>query len=277
MRTIIIALAFCIAGCKKTSTTPAPVPAGNNIYVAGYENKVAKYWKNGTAVILSNPSFNAAVNSMVITGNDVYAGGYEINNNPSPVTIAKYWKNGIEANLTNPASITNSPEITSMAVSGSDVYAAGYERNANNTEVAKYWKNGTAVSLTGSSANSRNARINGITVIGNDVYAAGYEFVLRTDLSGTYAVLVAKYWKNGVDIKLNDTEDFTTSYASSITVVGSDVYVAGYAMGGVTGGIYKIAKYWKNGVTFKLTNGLTYEAEANSIAIVNSDCICCRH
>ena len=203
---LFFAIIICFAACKKSPVLPiVPVPTGTNIYVAGYENKVAKYWKNGTAVILADPSLNTAINSIVVSGNDVFAGGYEINNNANPVKVAKYWKNGTGVTLTDATSTTNAPEINAMAVSGTDVYAGGYERNASSIEVARYWKNGTPVSLTGSASTSRNARINGITVIGNDVYAAGYEFVLRTDMSGTYAVLVAKYWKNGVDITLNDT------------------------------------------------------------------------
>ncbi len=241
---------------------------GGTVYVGGFENKVAKYWRDGTAVTLSNPAYNAVVNSIVVAGTDVYAGGYEINNDASPVKVAKYWKNGTGVTLTDPASTTSVPEINSMAVSGSDVYAAGYE-NINNKEVARYWKNGAGVSLTGSSANSRNARINAVVVIGNDVYAAGYEYVLRVDQGVTYAVLVAKYWKNGVDIKLNDTDGFGTSYASSMYVAGSDVYIAGYANGG--GLLKKTAKYWKNGVSVNLSSQSSFEAEATSITVAGSD------
>lgn len=114
-----------------------------------------------------------------------------------------------------------------MAISGSDVYAAGYERNANNIEVAKYWKNGTAVSLTGGASTSRNARINGVPVILTD---------------GT-----------------------RNAAANSITVSGSDVYVAGYEVNKT----YKyVAKYWKNGTEVVLTNGSKL-AIATSIVIGN--------
>ena len=148
-----------------------------------------------------------------------------------------------------------------------DVLVGGTEQNGGK-HIAKYWKNGTPVIL---SDGTQDAVVLSVAASGNDVYAAGYEFVLRTDMSGTYAVLVAKYWKNGVDITLNDTQDFTTSYASSIAVSVSDVYMAGYTNGGVSGGVFKIAKYWKNGVTVNLTNGLTYDAEANSIIVIGSD------
>lgn len=212
---LFLVIVTCFAACKKSPPIPiVPVPAGSSVYVAGYENKVAKYWKNSVSVIVSDSAnrTNALANCIIVVGNDVYIGGYESETASSNI-IAKYWKNGKGVNLTVPNPAT-SPEITFLAVSGTDVYAAGYEQNGNNIEVARYWKNGTPVSLTVSASTSRNARINGINVIDNDVYAAGYEYVLRTDLSGTYAVLVAKYWKNGVDITLNDTQDFTTSHAS---------------------------------------------------------------
>jgi hypothetical protein len=270
---LISALCVYIFSCKKSAVTPIiPVPKGANIYVAGFENKVAKYWKNGLPVVVSDSvnRTNALANCIVVSGNDVYVGGYE-SETATPNLIAKYWKNGKGVNLTVP-SAANAPEITSMAVSGNDVYAAGYERNANSIEVAKYWKNGMAVSLTGSTTTSRNARINGIAVVGNDVYAAGYEFVLRVDAGTTYGVLVAKYWKNGVDMLLGGTDGFAPSYASSIFVAGADVYVAGYGKSPDLNG-YQTAKYWKNGTEISLlkASATSYESAANSIAIIGND------
>ena len=255
--------------CKKSPvSTITPPSAGTNVYVGGFENKVAKYWKNGNAVILADPLLNTAINSIVVVGNDVYAGGYEINNNPTPVKVAKYWKNGASVVLTDPTNTLSYPEINSMAVSGNDVYAAGFE-NTNNRQVARYWKNGTAVSLTGSGANARSAMIMGISVVGNDVYCVGYETVLRVDAGQTYGVIVAKYWKNGVDITLGNTSGFAYSIASSIAVVGSDVYIAGFGPGGVNAG--KTARYWKNGVAAILPTESNYESAANAITFAGGD------
>ncbi len=66
-----------------------PVPAlflyRNDVYVAGGEDdaatftQVAKYWKNGTAVNLSNGVSNAVATSgdLFVSGNDVYVSGFE--------------------------------------------------------------------------------------------------------------------------------------------------------------------------------------------------------
>lgn len=261
---LIFTIIASIAACKKTPVLPTPpVLTGTNVYVAGYENKVARYWKNETAVILSNPTVNTAVFSIVVVGKDVYTGGYEIN---GVGKVALYWKNGIRTPLTAEINTTIDCQINAMAVSGSDVYAAGFEG-----KIARYWKNGVAVSLTGTSANGRNAGINGIVVIGNDVYAAGFENILRTVNGYTSVRLVAKYWKNGVDVELKGTEDLTTSNAFSIAVAGGDVYVVGYTNGGVNGGNYKKAKLWKNGIDVDITDGLKYNAVAHSIAVTGSD------
>jgi hypothetical protein len=78
-----------------------------------------------------------------------------------------------------------------------------------------------------------------------DVYVAGYEF------DGTN--FSAKYWKNGSPVSLPDGFE-----ASSIAVVGSDVYVAGDD------------KYWKNGRPVTLSDGSKW-ASANSIAVSGND------
>ena len=76
-----------------------------------------------------------------------------------------------------------------------------------------------------------------------DVYVAGGDGV------------VAKYWKNGQAVSLTD------GIASSIAVVGSDVYVAGSEYNGS----FWVAKYWKNGQETRLTDGTTHNAYGMSI------------
>ena len=268
MKRIIFISSILIAftSCKKNPVTPIiPPSGGTNVYVGGFENKVARYWKNGTAVVLADPLLNTAINTIVVAGNDVYAGGYEINNNANPVKVAKYWKNGIGVTLTDPVGTVNIPEINSMAISGNDVYAAGHERNASSIGIARYWKNGTAVSLTGKTDSSRAAMINGIAVVGNDVYCAGYETVLRVDGGTTYGVIVAKYWKNGIDITLAGTAGFAPTFASSIAVAGSDVYIAGHGPGGV------FARYWKNGTQIVLPTETNFESDATAITYIGGN------
>jgi len=75
------------------------------VYVAGSEStanptvgkSVAKYWKNGIAMNLSNGSTSAHASCIAVSGNDIYVAGYESN---ASNDIATYWKNGIPVFLT---------------------------------------------------------------------------------------------------------------------------------------------------------------------------------
>ncbi len=169
--------------------------------------------------------------------------------------MAKYWKNGQPVSLTNGS---RQAYAHSIAVVGNDIYVAGSESNGSG-HVAKYWKNGQAFSLSNGSRPFASAT--SIAVVGNDVYVAGREGddVGRVGGSGS----VAKYWKNRQEISLTNGNGTNYAYAPSISVYGSDVYVAGFE--GASSDKF-VAKYWKNGQAVSLTgaNG----ALAQSILVV---------
>lgn len=74
----------------------------NDVYVAGDQwngnVRVAKLWKNGGEIQLSDINSRNFVTDLVVINNDVYVVGEEDVNGGR---IAKLWKNGVETNLTD--------------------------------------------------------------------------------------------------------------------------------------------------------------------------------
>ena len=245
------------------------------MYVAGSEvsadgnSLIAKYWKNGNPVALSQGSQWAVASSIAVSGNDVYVAGAMMSITDDKIH-AVYWKNGNPTFLPeNTAGITSPSSTLSTAnsifISGSDIYVAGYEMiesafaSQSFSHSALYWKNGKAIYLTipGQYYNKATS----IFVSGQDVYACG-----------TLGRVEARYWKNGTSFYLKGS----ISEATSIFVSGSDVYVAGsqddgQPYQGYYGLIYpSVAKYWKNGNPVKLSDG-TKNAYGRSIAVSEND------
>lgn len=177
-----------------------------DVYVSGTVvpmdtlKRVAKYWKNGVEMSLSDSTLWTEATAIAVSGNDVHVVGYEYTEYGR---IAKYWKNGIASNLSN----AESSEPRGIAILGNDVYVVGWE-GTSSKGIAKLWKNGVGMNLRG----GRDAT--GIMIVGTDIYISGIGPVGR--ISSTDGG-IAKYWKNGVPVDLTDGSN--EAFASDIFVV----------------------------------------------------------
>jgi hypothetical protein len=228
------------------------------VYVAGIEGNgtqdVAKYWKNGVSVDLTDGTQRGFANSIYVSGTDVYvAGGEQASLSTS---VAKYWKNGVPVVLPD---LGQGALARSIFVSGNNVYVAGWRTKTVQIDpthtwtgpVATYWKNGVATELTAGTAGSA---ANSVFVVGTDVFVAGHS-------SQSFpAPALATYWKNGVQVQLTN---IAQTGGSSIFVSGSDIYVAQNQDSGV-------AQVWKNGAPIQLGNGSSAIA-ANQVLVTGAD------
>jgi hypothetical protein len=222
-----------------------------DFYVAGIGEggvpvkAVAKYWKNGNEVALSNGTEQEWATDVAVSGSDVYVSGYDAGVNGSSIR-AKYWKNGNEVILAENTDV-NASGATDVIVSGTDFYVLGWENVNNNEEIgARVWKNGVRMQVA---ADSQYYYVDGIAVSGNDVHLVGYE-------SNDLGYRKPKYWKNGVGTYFND------GFPNEIVVKGNDVYIAG-TKNGKTG-------YWKNDVFTEVTD---QNVGIVSIAVYGNDVI----
>jgi sulfur transfer complex TusBCD TusB component (DsrH family) len=214
--------------------------SGNDVYVAGYECTIerdgesystdpciAKLWKNGAAINLTDGTRVAEALSVYVLGNDVYVVGYELTTDY--YYVAKLWKNGVAQDLSG---ITY---VYSVCASKNDVYVAGTSGYICGSGGCGFqpllWKNGVVQNLGGM------AYVYSVFVSDNNVYVTGSD--------GN----VGKLWKNGVEQNINGI-----SYAKSACISGNDVYVAGMSRD-----YMKTAQVWKNGTTQNLSmNGEAY-------------------
>ncbi|WP_295959620.1 Ig domain-containing protein [uncultured Alistipes sp.] len=148
--------------------------SGQDVYVAGNRRNEtgdyrAAYWKNGTAVDLTDGAAYARIFSIAVAKGTVYAAGTE---NPAEGVVSRLWTDGVVTPLEE-----DGKAIYGITVSEKgDVYLAG-----ESDRKAMLWKNGKRTMLPdGGTAFS-------VFVYGDDVYVSGYDRYLHACL-----------WKNGV-------------------------------------------------------------------------------
>jgi len=211
---------FRIGNATTTIYPSAMAIDGHDVYVGGVEyvgnsKGVATYWKNGTAVKLSDGTKTEEIRGLTVVDGVVYAVGYETSvgdNTWKP----KYWKNGSPVIL--PAK--NFATIENVVVIGSDVHMIGFESSVD-TVYARYWKNDKLIQIGEKTTYRFFADI---VVEGNDFFIAGYD-----DLGSAKPMtdMKVRWWKNGVE-----AGTVSGSLPTRMTVSGGDVYMASqYACG----------------------------------------------
>lgn len=276
----ILSFAALIESCSKSSS-PALTPSfttGYDVYMAGMSNSKAVYWKNGVEVDLAP---QGVAQSIVVSGSDVYVGGYVI---VSGLAQAAYWKNGQQVILGH----SGISHVFNIGLNGSDVYCVGdiLGPSGTITDSAVYWKNGVPFRLSPES----NGKALSILFAGTETYISGQVWSTATD-SGVV-------WKNGNKnwyvigsvnaLALSQADTFfvgnvgqtpaywtqsalhnlnTTGYATSIAISGTDVYIGGDTIS--ASGNYQ-AVYWKNDVVTALKNPSMYSSVLG-IAVAGTD------
>jgi hypothetical protein len=278
---ILFSCILMLDACSKTNHPPDPAiltgwiqSPSIDVYAAGIEDSSGiynlKYWKNGVGIPLPNHAGAGNYNIipvLITTGimvyrNDVFVCG----NDYYPSTnkyVATYWKNGIPIALGDGSADT---WASAIAVSGNDVYVAGYS-TANNKTFAIWWKNGIRMVLGDSTFSGTTTSI---LVSGDDIYITGAQSRINdtTASFGGDPHNIAVYWKNSTRVFLGDSS--VEGIASSISISGNDVYVAGYNDYGYSGSDSINAKYWKNGSEIKLQSATLF-ATASAIAVSGND------
>ena len=226
--------------------------ANSVVYTAGYEIEtvdgksisIPKIWKyeHTDASWMRNPivaenlvdktkTAGGVALSVHVSGNDVYAAGWE--NNEHDVCVAKLWKNGDGQNLTDgsfPA------QAQSVFVSGDDVYVAGWENNEHGNPIAKLWKNGVAKTLPkleiyayttsrDSEAESRfGSSANSVYVVGNDVYVAGWQNDNNAHIPELLGNTTAVLWVNDLACLLHQAAENEIEFFYDVNAKATSVF-----------------------------------------------------
>jgi hypothetical protein len=197
------------------------------VYVLGSTASGFCYWKNGVRTDLPADAngLNAIVNSIAVSGKDIYVGGSASGQLPA------YWKNAAPAVLLPANGQTG--YVESIYVSGATVYTSGGIYNSfSSSYILVNWQNGVLNYLLNSQGTQGVAGlVGGMVVNGGNVYICGN---ISTNSGNNRN---AAYWVNGTPTVLSNV---TSASANSIFISGANLYLAGAVSG--------IDQYWTNGI-----------------------------
>ncbi len=182
----------------------------NNSYIIGLQDSKAKLWKNGIATELIN---FYGPNSISVVGNDINIFGFGDDKNLGRVALL--WKNGTTTQLNYP----DYSFIYKGFLFGNDLYTYGSSTNSiDNPYSFIYSINGKETKVIKENP-TKPIEFLSAFILNGDVYFSGLE-------ANDNQVLIAKYWKNGVETILGNGN--YQSLARSIFVSGNDIYAVGY-------------------------------------------------
>jgi hypothetical protein len=210
------------------------------------------------AILVKRTTGGTATGPTFTYFDDILVAGWLVLNPGNPDvggSFAYYWDNGIPFYLVTILLAGPSVVATGITTSDEDIYACGYQYYG----VKRYgivWKNGVAGSL--SNITTQDAQPFAIQVTGQNVYVVGYLNNGNHD--------VATVWVNGQPTAL--LGDTVNSYANALTIVGNDIYIAGYRA--QSNSSNHVALYWKNGNPTTLSDG-TADASTTGIGLVSTD------
>jgi beta-propeller uncharacterized protein DUF5122 len=209
---------------------------GTNLYVGGAfsgansiggqsRDRIAKLsTTSGNAFSTWNPSANGSVQSLAVSGSEVYAGGGFTNiGGLSRFTLAK-----LSATSGNAFSAFNpdpDSDVLTISVSGSSVYAGGFFSVVNRTfrdNIAAVDDNGVPTSFNPDA----NGLVRAIAVSGSDVYVGG-DFLGANSIGGQNRNRIAKLSAASGNAFSGFNAGTVNDVVSAIAVSGSDVYVGG--------------------------------------------------
>jgi hypothetical protein len=204
--------------------------SNGDIYMCGYESNgsrsVAKYWKNGAAISISDGTKYAQAKSIAVVGSEVSVLLEDDRSTTSSIKDLKIWKNGSVTTLgTGNFSFTGSK----IFIENSITHVLGMEDfNSDGDRKVVYWKNGVKTNITNTTDDSYGRDM---TVSGNDAVISYYEGNLSAQ---PYRPNVSKYWRNGAVTNLG------AGNASQLYLFNNDVYAIKHTL------------IYKNGVEFPI-------------------------
>ena len=243
--------------------------SGEEVYIGGCATNedgffIPTLWKNGHAQTLMDASqpFDGEVQSVSVSGNDVYAAGwYRVNRSATTAfkrDAAVVWKNGTLIDLAG----TGYAQAFDVCAEGDKVFVCGFTTSPDGFAIPTLWTSSDGLKTFRTktfSAVAKHAYAEGMCVSGNDVYMVGYG-----DNGENRSAML---WKNDEAVKILDNGK---SYAYSVTVAGGHVYVVGYVTKTYENGECAVATLWVDGVAQSLTD-IKKDSQAWDVFVKNGN------